>query len=152
MLMTACKTKLVLAAASLALSLNGWSLLCGSHRAEIFPYPSSRPLFPCVPWMCSEQQSPLPGPGTHMLCCPTFQTVPPKDVSFGPCETGGESAAEEQLVFGNSWTLMLDTTQMGTLHKCKNSKFCSGCANHIIPMGQAKSVHTRLRPRDESGR
>lgn len=38
---------------------------------------------------------------------------------------------------------MLDATQMGTLHKC-------GCASHIIPMGQAKSVHTQLRPRDES--
>lgn len=45
---------------------------------------------------------------------------------------------------------MLDTTQMGTLHKCGHTLQCSGCANHIIPMGQAESVHTWLRLRDES--
>jgi len=78
--------------------------------------------------MCLEQHPPLPGPETRTHCCPTSQKVPPKAVSVGPSKSCGEPTTEEQLLFDNSWILMLSVYP--------------NMENTVFPMGQAKSVNT----------
>lgn len=118
MLTTACKTKLVLTTTSLALSLSDWRPPVLFSRSRDFSLPFIKACFPMPPLNVLRTATTSSRSRDPQALLSHFSKSASKSTLLWVMWDMRWTCNREQLVFGNSWALMLVTTQMGTLDKC----------------------------------